>query len=55
MLSNKQTDVLECYERQGLQKLNGIEPIGPIKPPVMECFSKLTSNLMEKEKNIVHY
>ena len=54
MISNKQTDILECYERQGMQK-KGIEPIGQIRPPVKESLSKLISNLMDKEKYIVHY
>ena len=54
MLSDKQLDMLECYERQSMQK-NGIVLIGPIKPSVTDTLPKLIPNLMEKKRYIVHY
>ena len=54
MLSSKQMDILECYERQSMMK-NNIDFIGPIKPTVSESLPKLIPNLMDKEKYIVHY
>ena len=54
MLSDKQLDILECYERASFIK-QGIEFIGPIKPSISDSFPKLIPNLMDKEKYIVHY
>ena len=47
-------DILECHERQCMIK-NDIDFIGPIKLSVKDSFPKLISNLMDKEKYIVHY
>ena len=43
MLSDKQLDMLECYQRQSLQK-SIIELIGPIKPTVTDSLTKLIQN-----------